>query len=175
MEPIIHFVVPFVALTLLGVRPRKALPISLLALSPDLDALFLVHRSLSHSLVVMLIVMAPFLLLTYKFKPRLQSYALLALMSAASHSILDVFAGHTPILWPLYGYSVWIQAGFIAHIGSSPSLTPSLKLVTKPITFQPFPSLDAALFTGEGLILSAMLLTPILLEAFRQARKLASD
>ena len=54
MKPLIHFIVPFTALTLAGVEFRKALPISLLALLPDLDALFLVHRSLSHSLVVLL-------------------------------------------------------------------------------------------------------------------------
>ena len=95
MEPLVHFVVPFAALMLAGVEFRKALPISLLALLPDLDALFLVHRSFSHSVVVMLIGIAPFLLLTYKFKPRVHGYALLMLMAVASHSILDVFAGYT--------------------------------------------------------------------------------
>lgn len=67
-------------------------------------------------------------------------------MSVASHLVLDIFAGYTPILWPLYGYL------------SSPSLTPSAQLLTKPITFQPFQSLDAPVFTGEGIILSAVLL-----------------
>ena len=182
MEPIIHFIVPFTALTLVSVEFRKALPISLLTVLPDLDALFLVHRSFSHSLIVVLTVTMPFLLLTYKFKPRLQGYALLALLAVASHLILDLFVGYTPILWPLYGYSVWIQAELVAHIGSSPSLTPSAKLLTEPITFQPFQSLDAPLFTGEGLILSAVLLMPVILKAFkakwqraRRCRKVVSD
>jgi membrane-bound metal-dependent hydrolase YbcI (DUF457 family) len=167
MEPLVHFVVPFTALLLFGLEFRKALPVSLFALLPDVDALFLVHRSLSHSIVVMLIVVAPFLLLIHKFKPRLQSYAFLALMAAASHSILDVFAGYTPILWPLYGYSVWVQVGLGTHIGSSPSLSASAQLLTKPITFRQFQSLDAPLFTGEALILSVVLLTPVLLRACR--------
>jgi len=167
MEPLVHFVVPLTALLLFGVRLKKALPISLLALLPDVDALFLVHRSLSHSIVVMLIMAMPFLMLTYKFKPKLQDYALLALMTGVSHSILDVFAGYTPILWPLYGYSVSIQVVLAAHIGSSASLTPTVQLLTKPITFQQFPSLDAPLFTGEGLILSVVLLAPVLLRASR--------
>jgi len=166
VEPLIHFVVPFIALMLVGVKFRKALPISLLAVLPDLDALFLVHRSLSHSLVVVLVVAAPFVLLTYKFKPRLQGYAFLALLAVASHLILDLFAGYTPILWPLYGYSVWIQAGLVAHIGSSQSLALSAQLLTEPITFQPFQSLDAPLFTGEGLILSTVLLMPVFFKAF---------
>ena len=169
MEPIIHFIVPFIALTFAGVRFRWALLVSLLALIPDLDALFLVHRSLSHSLIVVLTVIVPFLLLTYRFRLRLQGYAFLALMSLASHLVLDVFAGYTPIFWPLYGCSVWVRAGLVAHIGSSPSLTSSMKLITEPITFQPFLSLDAPLFTGEGLILSAILFIPVLLRVFRKA------
>jgi membrane-bound metal-dependent hydrolase YbcI (DUF457 family) len=100
---------------LINVEVKKALPISILAVLPDLDALFLVHRSLSHSLVVVLGVTVPLLLLTYKFKPRLQGYVLLALLAVASHLILDLFSGYTPILWPLYGYSVWIQAGLVTY------------------------------------------------------------
>ena len=168
MEPVIHFVVPFIALTLVGVKSRKALPISLLAVLPDLDALFLVHRSLSHSLIVVISIMVPLLLLTYKFKPRLHGYAFLALLAVTSHLVLDLFTGYTPILWPLYGYSVWVQAGLVAHIGSSPSLTPSAQLLTEPITFQQFQSLDAPLFTGEGVILSAVLLMPFLYKVFKR-------
>ena len=167
MEPLIHFIVPFTALTLVGVKFRKALPISLLAILPDLDALFLVHRSLSHSLVVLLSVMVSFLLLTYKFKLSLYSYVFWGLISMASHLVLDLFTGYTPILWPLYGYSVWIQAGLVAHVGSSPSLALNIKVLTQPVTFQPFQSLDAPLFTGEGLILSAILIMPVLLRAFK--------
>jgi len=167
VEPIIHFVVPFIALTLVGVEFKEALPTSLLAILPDLDALFVVHRSLSHSIVVVLGVMMPLLLLTYKFKPRLHGYAFLALLAVASHLVLDLFAGYTPLLWPLYGHFVWIHAELMAHIGGSASLSPSVKLLTKPITFQPFQSLDAPLFTGEGLILSAVLLTPLFFKAFK--------
>ena len=106
MEPLIHFIVPFVALMLVDVEAKKALPISLLALLPDLDALLLVHRSNSHSIVVVLSVAAPLLLLAYKFKPRLCGYAFLALLAVTSHLVLDVFAGYTPLLWPLYGCSI---------------------------------------------------------------------
>ncbi len=167
MEPLVHFLVPFTALLLVGVGFKKALPVSLLAVLPDFDALFLVHRSVSHSIVLMLIGIAPFLFLAYKFKPRVQSYALLALMAAATHPILDVFGGYTPIFWPLYGYSVWIRAELFAHVGSSLSLISSAQLLTRPVTVQPFQSLDAPLFTGEGLILSAVLLLPVLLKSRR--------
>ena len=167
MEPLIHFVVPFTALMLVGIEARRALPISLLAVLPDLDALFLVHRSLSHSLIVVLSVMVPLLSLTYKFKPRLQGYAFLALLAVGSHLILDLFAGYTPLLWPLYGNFLWIHAELMVHVDGSASASPGVKLLTKPITFQQFQSLDAPLFTGEGLILSAVLLMPVFFKAFK--------
>jgi hypothetical protein len=78
MEPLIHFIVPFIVLTLVGVDVKKAFPISLLALLPDFDAFFLVHRSLSHSIMVVLAVAVPIALLTYKLKPRLLNYVILA-------------------------------------------------------------------------------------------------
>ena len=182
MEPLVHFVVPFAALMLAGVEFRRALPISFFALLPDFDVLFLVHRSPSHSIIVMSMVAVPFLLLTYKFKLKVYGYALLAFASAASHLALDVFAGFTPLLWPLSGYSVWIKTELAGYIGSSPSLALSAQLLTEPITFQPFQSLDAPLFTGEGLIVSAVLLMPLLLKALktkwqrvRYSRELVSD
>ena len=64
MELLVHFVVPFVALMLAGVELRRALPISLFALLPDFDVFVFVHRSPTHSIVVMSMVAVPFLLLT---------------------------------------------------------------------------------------------------------------
>jgi len=165
MEPIIHFVVPFIALTLLGLDVKRALPLSLLALLPDLDALLLVHRSISHSLVVVFASAAPFALIAYRLKPRLLSHVILASLSVASHSNLDLFAGYTPILLPLSSSSFWIKAELGVHIGGSMSIMPAVDLLTKPTAFQHLQSLDAPLFTGEGLIVSATLLAPIMVKA----------
>lgn len=118
MELLIHFILPFTALTLLDVEFQKALPISFLAVLPDLDIFFLVHRSISHSLIAILSVTVPSLFLVYKFKPSLRRYALLGSVSVASHLVLDLFTGYTPILWPFLGCSVWIQVGLLAHVGN---------------------------------------------------------
>jgi len=47
----------------------------------------------------MLVVVMPMVLLTYVLKPRLLNHVVRASLAAASHSILDLFAGYTPILW----------------------------------------------------------------------------
>lgn len=168
MEPLIHFIVPFVALMLYGVEGRKALPISLLALLPDMDVFFHVHRSLSHSLVVLLLMGLPLLLLAYRLK--VFHICLLGMLVTASHTAMDVFAGFTPILWPLYGNSIWIQAELRGHMASFPSVMPALKLVMRPTRFTVFQSLDASIITGEGLIISMMLLLPIIARTFSESR-----
>lgn len=165
MEPLVHFTVPFVALTLVGVSPKKAIPLALLALLPDLDALLLVHRSVSHSLVVMAAVMVPLMLVAY----RLRTWAL-AFFSLASHSFLDLFSGATPILWPLYDKAVDIQAALITHIGGSISFDANVKIWTEPINFSVGPSLDAPIFTGGGLVLSAVLISAVFFKFFRDLR-----
>lgn len=167
VEPLVHFVVPFAALSIADVRLKRAFLVSLLALTPDLDVLFLVHRSVSHSLLVMLAVAGPFLLLSYRFRLRYYGLAWLGFAAGVSHLILDVFGGYTPILWPVYGYSVWVQAGLLVHVGSSASFMPSFGLLLRPTFFQQLQGLDGPLFTGEGLILSLLLLLPVLVKAAR--------
>ncbi|MCK4474981.1 hypothetical protein KAU30_03970, partial [Candidatus Bathyarchaeota archaeon] len=81
--------------------------------------------------------------------------------------------------WPLYGRSVWIDMEFMVNIGGSIGFSPSVNLLTEPTTFQQFHSLDAPLFTGQGLIMSAVLLTPVFFKAFKtlwqRVRKLELD
>lgn len=168
MEPIIHFTIPFIALILIGVSIRRALIFSILALLPDLDALFLIHRSFTHSIIILLIATIPLLLFVFRFKWVFRSYYLPVLLSISSHLFLDVFTGYTPILWPLHNYSVWIQAELNIHIGSFPGLTLNTYLLMEPIVFHTFQSLDAPLFTGEGLVTSITLLIPVIVKAMRK-------
>jgi membrane-bound metal-dependent hydrolase YbcI (DUF457 family) len=162
LEPLVHFVVPFVALVLLGVDVRRAFLLSLLALTPDLDALFLVHRSFTHSLIALLAVSTPIFFVIYKFKPKVLKYGFMGFFSVASHIALDLPAGYTPLLWPLYNNSVWVQAELSAHIGSALNLALDLHILTEPIVFEVARSLDAPLFTGSGLVASFVILVPVL-------------
>ena len=168
MEPLLHLVVPFTALTLYGLEWRKALPLALLALLPDFDVFFRVHRSMSHSLVVISLVGLPLLMLAYRMKTPQAGW--LGLLAVYSHIALDVFAGYTPILWPLYGKSVWIQTELRAHIGSIPTVVPALNVAMEPTRFNAFQSLDTSILTGGGLIISMVLVLPLLFKVFGERR-----
>ena len=157
MEPIIHFAIPFAMLLIFGVDVKKALPISMLALVPDFDALFLVHRSFSHSLPVILAAFALASPLIWKFKA--QKIAILAFLAVSSHLFLDLFSGFTPIMWPFYGYSIDIVIDLMVNMGNSTSLSFHNEILTQPISFDRFEDMTSPLFTGNGLIVSAVLLT----------------
>ena len=165
-EPLIHFAVPFAVFTALGVKPKRALLLSLLALTPDLDVLFHVHRSASHSLIPLLLVVAPLLALTWRSKPY-KNLVVLAFMAVASHLLLDL-SGYTPILYPLLQDSFRIAFSCDMHYGSFPALSFNVLVESIPAVFIPFDSLDAPLFTSEGFLVSLALLTPALYKMLKE-------
>ena len=160
MEPLLHFTLPFVAMALLGLKFKKALVASAAALVLDMDFLLHIHRSLSHSFVVVMIAMAVLLALT--FRSGLKSYVLLSMLAISSHLVFDLFTYYTPVLWPLYGDSVWIVADLKVHYGSALTLLPNFSILTQPVSFQPFQSAEGTLLSSEGLIISVMLLVAAL-------------
>jgi hypothetical protein len=154
-----------VALTLLGVNLRKALPLAFLALIPDLDAFFMVHRSLSHSALILALASLPFFAAAYKIKGEALKTCFLGLASVLSHVVLDVFSGYTPIFWPLYNKALWVETGLAVHVGGSVRLSVHVNLLKTPVTFEAFESFDAPICTSEGIILSLALLSPFIIKA----------
>ncbi|MEM2204120.1 MAG: glycosyltransferase, partial [Sulfolobales archaeon] len=166
MEPLIHFTVPFLVLVLLGLNLKKASLLALLALIPDFDALFLVHRSFSHSLVVLTALFLPLFAIAHALRRGMRIFAL-AFFSLASHIALDVFSGATPVFWPFYGNALWVKADLAIHLGSSMGLDPDLAIVAEPVDFRVLQSFDAPLFTGEGLMVSSILLVAAFMSLVR--------
>lgn len=166
MEVLLHFTIPFIMLTLLGLKPRKAFALAVFAVLPDLDALFLVHRSLSHSLVILGLAASPFFIYSWRLKPRLLGTICLGTVTILSHLLLDLFSGSTPILWPLYPYSISIKAGLNGYIGSSLKFHPTLEMYQTPTVFHRSAIVDAPLFTSGGLITSILLVAPLLYRKF---------
>lgn len=66
-EPLIHFVIPFFLLMMFGLGIKKAALISLLAVLPDLDVLFHIHRSFSHSIIFILLFSLPAIIIAKRF------------------------------------------------------------------------------------------------------------
>lgn len=161
-ELLLHFSVPF-ALTAPKLGVKRALLISTIALLPDLDVLLHIHRSITHSILVLIPACLPILLFTYS-KNKYFNLALISILALLSHPLMDSFQTYTPLLYPLLDRSIWFRIeGGILILGSS--LRPELQVAVKdvPTVFKPFEIMDAPIFTSEGLSISIMLLAPALL------------
>jgi len=161
VEPLLHFAIPFASLRAVGLDLRKVLFASLIALTPDLDVLFQVHRSQSHSFVLLALVTLPLLVLTWN-RNTLRSLVLLGAFGVSAHLVLDLFQSSTPVLWPLLNESFWIRVTLHLHMGSAVAVTGPARVHVEPTVIERFTSFDAPVLTGEGLVLSTILLAPTL-------------
>jgi hypothetical protein len=156
-EPAMHFSVVF-ALTAPKLGVKKALLLSFIALVPDLDVLMHVHRSMSHSIIVLTLAYTPILLAVYRFKPGYFRLTVLGLLALLSHIVMDLFQTYTPILYPILDSSLWIEIDGgvqVSPSGLKPQVSADVKHV--PTTFKPFEAIDAPVFTSEGFLASLML------------------
>lgn len=165
VEPLLHFAVPFASLKTVGVDTRKAALASLVALIPDLDVFFHLHRSQSHSIVLLLIIAFPLLLLTWK-RRALRALVLIGTFGILTHLVLDLFQAATPLFWPLTQESFFISIKLNLRIGGTCLISGSPKVVAPQTTIEPFVSFDEPLLTGPGLAVSMILLAPTLVRAF---------
>ncbi len=109
MDPLMHLVLPLLFLLALRVDTRRAVLLAPLAVLPDLDALFGLHRALGHSFIP--IVLVPMAVLVYsKLKrPEWVAAALIAQFYLASHVILDL--GGVAFLWPFVQEQFYLELG----------------------------------------------------------------
>jgi len=156
-EPALHFSVPFAILTFAGVDPVLCCLASAIAILPDFDVFFKVHRSVSHSLVLYLPIafVGVVFLSTY---PSFSEFVLAVWLSLSSHAILDVFGGFSPILWPLSKEEVSVVVRLNLKFLHSFRLNPLIAIERRTSNLRPFEDLDVTALTAEGVAISALLL-----------------
>lgn len=107
-EPLLHFIIPFVALIICGLGTKKSILLASFAILPDLDILFHIHRSFTHSIPILLLFCFPIVIVI-----RLKYFewfhdSLIATLVLMSHPFLDAFHTYTPVLYPIYNKSIYI-------------------------------------------------------------------
>jgi len=161
-DPLTHFSIAF-AITAPFLGTKKAIIAGIIALLPDIDALTHIHRSATHSTIIILATTIPIILITWEKKPTYTKTAILYTTALLTHPILDMFQTYTPILYPLTAYSILVnvKAGIMVDNTIKPYV--STVIQTTPTDFTPFKYLDAPLIMQETLIPSIILIaTPLL-------------
>ncbi|MDH3365968.1 MAG: metal-dependent hydrolase [Thermoplasmata archaeon] len=107
MDPFQHLLLPLLFLLAIRMDTRKALLFAPLAVLPDFDALFGLHRALGHSIIPILV--APMLILAYaRFRrPEWLLSALIVQFYLASHVVLDL--GGVAFLWPFVTEQLYFE------------------------------------------------------------------
>jgi len=166
-EPLIHFAIPLFLLTVYGFSLRKAVIISSFAILPDLDVLFHIHRSFSHSIFFILLFFIPAIIISKKYRQYCIE-SITALLVTLSHPFMDVFTYYTPIFWPVYSKSLYIIAELTTNMNDVLDLKLTLKLLQKPVVFYHTMNMDAPIFSSSGVALTLVLLTGMALITYSQ-------
>lgn len=161
MEPLLHFAIPFTLAAILGLTLRWAFLAGFIAVLPDMDVLFYAHRSISHTLVIPIILLIASLPL--QNRPKLRFPLQLTGLSLASHVILDFFHGYTPVLWPISNVAYTLVFDLQLHMGNNPPMSLNFNLLQEPYKYGGFTTLDAVFFTAEGFIIATVLIAIALL------------
>lgn len=163
-EPLLHFIVPFFLMTMSGLAIKKATLFSLLAVLPDIDVLFHIHRSMSHSIFFILAICIPVIIITDKFYKERFNDSIIATLSILSHPFMDLFTYFTPIFWPLFNKSIYIIAELTTNMNDILDLHLMLNVYFKPIIFYHTMNIDAPIFTSQGVAISSVLLMGLVLK-----------
>jgi hypothetical protein len=148
-----HYMVSYLVARAL-VEPRRALLLALVGLLPDVDALLLVHRWVTHSIPVALLASAPLLALTYAYRREYFGVAVLAVLLYTTHVVMDVFTGLTPIMWPLApALAVNIEVNGVYGVNGV-RVTPGFEVVVGPVDFARRDSVEGPLVSETGLMLA---------------------
>ncbi|MBS7644127.1 metal-dependent hydrolase [Candidatus Bathyarchaeota archaeon] len=161
-ELLLHFAVPFAVFSYFR-RPKEAFLLSLVALLPDLDVLIGIHRSWTHSVIVVLAFCGVALLLVRVLRPKLLGLGFLAVLALISHLLLDLFTTYTPLLWPLISQSFFVSFNLGVRMGESMRVYVLPKVLVMPTSFAHFQYLDAPVFTSEGFVVAVILISSALL------------
>jgi len=98
MDPLMHVLLPLLFLLALRIDTKKAILLAPLAILPDFDAAFNLHRAVFHSFIPVIILPIGLILYSKTKKPEWMLGSLLVLFYLASHVVLDL--GGVAFAWP---------------------------------------------------------------------------
>jgi hypothetical protein len=98
MDPLLHLLLPVLFLLALRIDTRKVLMLAPLAIFPDFDAVFGLHRAVFHSFIPILVLPLSFIIFSKLKRPEWMLSAMLVQFYLASHIVLDL--GGVAFLWP---------------------------------------------------------------------------
>ena len=168
-EPLLHFIIPFAIFIFFGFSLKKSFILSFLAILPDLDVLFHIHRSITHSAIFLILICIPIIVFIKLKYPKYFTDSLVGSLVVLSHPILDVFHSYTPILYPLYKNSVFIVCKLVTDQSNISDLRFFFEIKVKHTCFSLIqPNTDGVVFSSLGVGISLVIFVGIMTKWMRE-------
>lgn len=149
-----------------ALKLEYALVFSLIGLLADLDVLLGVHRWITHSIVVVVVVFTA--LYTSLSVLKLKKYVkllVLSLLIYTLHPVMDLLYGPVPLLYPLTQQSYSLRVSVDGGVGfNGVTLTPSFEVNVKPVDFTRSYLVEGPLVSSEGLLIALAVAMVLLVE-----------
>ena len=148
-------------------KPKHALVVALAGLLPDINALLRIHRSMTHSLVLSVLVsFAVIGFSVFLFNNKyLYHVVIVYTLLYVLHIVLDVFTGPTPLFWPVTSSSYMITLGINGVIGgSSIGFSPDIEIFIEPSSFFTQQVLYGPVVSKPGIIVAITTLLTLVIE-----------
>jgi membrane-bound metal-dependent hydrolase YbcI (DUF457 family) len=153
------------------VEPRRALLLAFVGLLPDVDALLLVHRWVTHSVPVALLASAPLLVLKYAYRRGYFGVVVLAVLLYTLHIVMDLLTGLTPALWPLApALALNIEVNGVYSVDGV-RVTPGFEVVVGPVDFARRDLVEGPLVSETGLVLLVVVIVLTIVGYFANKNK----
>jgi membrane-bound metal-dependent hydrolase YbcI (DUF457 family) len=158
-----HMLLPALLAIVAGVDRKKAIILMPFAVLPDLDALFMAHHLIFHSLIATSLIAFPGLLYCRWARPKYFTAGVIATLYFYSHLLLDLFSGtYVALFWPLsnIGYTVFINLT-VTH----QSLWPKIDLgaiVSQHLVFNNGRLVDASMVNAGSVVLAFLFVPAVI-------------
>jgi len=107
MDPVLHLALPLLFLLALRIEARTAVLLAPLAILPDFDAAFELHRAAFHNFIFVILLPVGFIVYSKLKRPEWLAWALVAQFYLASHIILDL--GGVAFMWPIVKEQIFLD------------------------------------------------------------------
>jgi len=169
MDPVLHLALPLLFLLALRVDTRKAVLLAPLAIIPDFDAAFGLHRAAFHNFIFVIIVPVALMAYSKMKRPEWLPWAVVAQFYLASHVVLDL--GGVAFAWPIVKDQIYFDPEVTFNLQGGVNFEFLFRYGLRPYT--PMGTTDFLSETGFALIFLAILMTAIFRrEARASLRKL---
>jgi membrane-bound metal-dependent hydrolase YbcI (DUF457 family) len=130
MDPLLHLLLPVLFLLALRIDARKVLMFAPLAIFPDFDAVFGLHRMVFHSFIPVLVLPLGLIIFSKFKRPEWMLSALLVQFYLASHIVLDL--GGVAFAWPFTSEMLYFDPELTFNMQGGINFVFHLKYGLKP-------------------------------------------